>query len=48
MIRRRDGRNMVALLNTRDSPHSENLGQAIDKLLHKAANAVERLETGGN
>ena len=48
MIRRHDGRNMVALLNTRDSQQSENLGKAIDRLLHKAANAVERVETGGN
>jgi N-acyl-D-amino-acid deacylase len=48
MIRRNDGRNMVALLNTRDSMHSEHLGKAIDKLLHKAANAIEHLETVSN
>ncbi|HUP79782.1 MAG TPA: serine hydrolase [Pirellula sp.] len=45
LIRRRDGHNMVALLNTRDSKHSEPLGKAIDKLLHKAANAVEQLQS---
>ncbi len=48
MIRRNDGRNMVALLNTRDGPQSKNLGQGIDRLLHKAANAIGRLETVSN
>ena len=48
MIRRQDGRNMVALLNTRESPHSKHLGNAIDKLLHKAASVFDRVETGGN
>ena len=45
LIRRRDGHNMVALLNTRDSKHSEHLGKAIDKLLHKVANEVEQLKS---
>ena len=48
LIRRYDGLNMVALLNTRDGAHSENLGQAIDKLLHKAANEIKRRETNSN
>ncbi|MDX1928796.1 MAG: serine hydrolase [Pirellulaceae bacterium] len=41
LIRRHDGRNFVALLNSRASPSAEHLGRAIDKLLHSAANAVE-------
>ncbi len=40
LIRRKDGRNMVALLNTRGSQHTEHLGKALDQLLHKAANTV--------
>ena len=42
LIRRRDGCNMVALLNTRGSEQSEQLAKATDQLLHKAANTVER------
>jgi len=38
MIRRWDGLNMVALMNTRDSQHAQHLGKEIDQLLHKAAN----------
>ena len=41
LIRRHDGRNFVALLNTRTSPRSNHLGRDIDQLLHQAANAVE-------
>lgn len=40
IIRRHDGRNFVALLNTRVSPSANHLGRAIDSLLHKAANGV--------
>ncbi|MEZ6132267.1 MAG: serine hydrolase [Planctomycetaceae bacterium] len=40
LIRRHDGRNFVALLNARVSPSAGHLGQAIDSLLHKAANEV--------
>lgn len=40
LIRRHDGRNFVALINSRVSPSSNHLGQAIDSLLHKAANEV--------
>jgi len=36
---------MVALLNTRDSPIKEKLGEAMDKLLHKAADTVTRIQT---
>ena len=45
LIRRRDGRNMVALLNTRESPSKQKLGEAIDQLLHKAADTVKRIQT---
>ncbi len=40
MIRRHDGRNFVALLNSRVSPTASHLGRAIDSLLHKAAAEV--------
>lgn len=42
MIRRHDGRNMVALLNTRFSPHTKELMQEVDRILHKSANAIEQ------
>ena len=42
MIRRRDGWNMVALLNTRDSQNSSDLGQGLDELMHKVANELKR------
>ena len=42
LIRRRDGRNMVALLNTRDSPTKEKLAAELDALLHKAADKVKQ------
>lgn len=41
LIRRHDGRNFVALFNTRSSPEAEHLGREIDGLLHRAANQVE-------
>ncbi|MGI9470936.1 MAG: serine hydrolase [Rubripirellula sp.] len=41
MIRRRDGKNFVALLNARTSPHAGHLGREIDRLLHKMADAVK-------
>ena len=40
VIRRYDGRNFVALMNTRASVHTNRLGREIDPLLHQAANAV--------
>lgn len=40
LIRRHDGRNFVALLNSRVSPSANHLGRAIDSLLHQAANEV--------
>lgn len=40
MIRRHDGKNFVALLNTRVSPEATHLGRKIDSLLHQMANAV--------
>lgn len=42
MIRRRDGSNMVALLNTRDSQDSSKLEQGLDVLMHKVADAVKQ------
>ncbi len=42
MIRRRDGSNMVALMNTRDSEHADHLGKEIDQLLHKLADTLNR------
>jgi len=41
LIRRHDGKNFVALLNSRVSPSASHLGRAIDGLLHLAANEVE-------
>jgi N-acyl-D-amino-acid deacylase len=40
LIRRHDGKNFVALLNTRASPSANQLGRDIDRLLHEAADAV--------
>lgn len=40
VIRRHDGKNLIALLNSRVSPTSGHLGRAIDRLLHRAANEV--------
>jgi len=40
LIRRHDGKNMVALLNTRVSPSQNHLGRAIDSLLHRAVDRV--------
>ena len=40
LIRRHDGKNLIALMNARVSPASSHLGREIDILLHKAANAV--------
>jgi N-acyl-D-amino-acid deacylase len=40
LIRRHDGRNFVALMNTRVSEHSQHLEREIDPLLHRAADAV--------
>ena len=40
LIRRHDGKNLIALMNARVSPSSPHLGRAIDALLHRAANQV--------
>jgi N-acyl-D-amino-acid deacylase len=40
LIRRHDGRNFVALMNARVSPHAERLTRAIDPRLHQAADQV--------
>ena len=40
LIRRHDGKNFVALLNSRVSPTATHLGRAIDRLLHRMANEV--------
>lgn len=40
LIRRHDGINLVALLNSRVSPSASHLGRAIDSLLHQAADEV--------
>ena len=42
LIRRHDGRNLVALLNTRFSPRTEQLMLELDRVLHQAANKVEQ------
>jgi len=42
LIRRYDGKNFVALINTRASPTTKNLTGVIDRLLHQAANQVTR------
>ena len=41
LIRRHDGRNFVALFNSRSGPSGSHLGRAIDPLLHKAASEVD-------
>lgn len=41
LIRRHDGKSLVALLNTRVSPSAHHLGRAIDGLLHDAADEVK-------
>ena len=41
LIRRHDGKNFVALMNSRVSPVSEHLGREMDQLLHQMANQVE-------
>jgi len=40
LIRRHDGCNMVALLNTRFSPRTPELMLAVDRILHQSANAI--------
>ncbi|MEM8669009.1 MAG: serine hydrolase [Planctomycetota bacterium] len=40
LIRRHDGKNMVALMNCRVSPSSSHLGRSIDQLLHRATDAL--------
>ncbi|WP_186776398.1 serine hydrolase domain-containing protein [Rubripirellula reticaptiva] len=41
MIRRHDGKNFIALLNTRVSPLEASVSSEIDRLLHKMANGVK-------
>lgn len=41
MIRRHDGKNFVALLNSRASARKQTVSAAIESMLHSAANAVE-------
>jgi len=41
LIRRHDGRNMVALLNTRFSPRTGDLKLAVDRVLHQAADKID-------
>lgn len=41
LIRRHDGRNMVALLNTRFSPRTDDLKRDLDRVLHQAADKIE-------
>jgi N-acyl-D-amino-acid deacylase len=40
LIRRHDGKNFVALLNSRVSPTTSHLGREIDQELHRAASQV--------
>ncbi len=40
LIRRHDGWNMAALINTRSSPVAEHLGRAIDRRLHEAVDTL--------
>jgi N-acyl-D-amino-acid deacylase len=42
LIRRHDGRNFVALLNSRVSPTASRLSRVLDPSLHRAANQVHR------
>jgi N-acyl-D-amino-acid deacylase len=41
MIRRHDGRNFIALVNTRHTERIESLAGDLDQLLHRAANEVK-------
>lgn len=43
LIRRHDGKNMVALLNTRVSPTSKHLGVAVDQVLHEAVSKIKSI-----
>jgi len=42
LIQRSDGIGLAALLNTRNSPQSDQLATELDKALHRAANSVAR------
>ncbi len=48
LIRRHDGKNFVALLNTRVSPTSNHLGREIDRLLHEMADEVSDWRAAGS
>jgi N-acyl-D-amino-acid deacylase len=44
MIRRHDGKTLVAMLNTRVSPFASAVGQALDKALNEAANKITAVQ----
>ncbi|MDB4439337.1 beta-lactamase family protein [Planctomicrobium sp.] len=46
MIRRQDGKNFIALLNTRETPSSNSINSDLDQLLHRAANSVKKWPQG--
>jgi N-acyl-D-amino-acid deacylase len=46
LIRRHDGRNMIALLNTRVSPTAEHLGRVIDSRLQATADLIQKWPSG--
>lgn len=45
LIRRHDGRNFIALLNARATPTTDAVSRDLDRLLHRAANAVQEWPT---
>lgn len=45
LIRRHDGKNFVALLNSRVSPRTQHLGREVDAALHRAADKVSTWPT---
>lgn len=42
LIRRNDGLDLIALINTRVSPSSDHLGRSIESMLHQAANQIKK------
>ncbi len=46
LVRRHDGHNWAVLFNARSSPQAGHFGRAIDRLIHKAANAVTEWPQG--
>ena len=45
LIRRHDGRNFIALLNARATPSGDSVSRDVDRMLHRAANAVQEWPT---